>query len=85
MHLVFLNQYYPPDAAPTGVMLEGLVEGLLRDGHQVSVLCAAGGYAGKTQDDKTQDARQEDDSNVERKKIADSRKSTLRKLHCQLD
>ena len=65
MHLVFLNQYYPPDAAPTGVMLEGLVEGLLRDGHQVSVLCAAGGYAGKTQDDKTQDARQEDDSNVE--------------------
>ncbi|MEI7954229.1 MAG: hypothetical protein WCJ66_03575 [Verrucomicrobiota bacterium] len=65
MHLVFLNQYYPPDAAPTGVMLEGLVEGLLRDGHQVSVLCAAGGYAGKTQGDTTQDARQEDDSNVE--------------------
>jgi len=46
MHLVFLNQYYPPDAAPTGVMLEGLVEGLLREGHEVSVLCAAGGYAG---------------------------------------
>jgi glycosyltransferase involved in cell wall biosynthesis len=46
MHLVFLNQYYPPDAAPTGVMLKALVEGLLEDGHEVTVLCAAGGYAG---------------------------------------
>jgi len=47
MRLVFLNQYYPPDAAPTGVMLEDLVEQLLRDGHEVSVVCAAGGYAGR--------------------------------------
>jgi hypothetical protein len=45
MHLVFLNQYYPPDAAPTGVMLEGLVQGLVDAGHEVTVLCAAGGYA----------------------------------------
>jgi glycosyltransferase involved in cell wall biosynthesis len=45
MHLVFLNQYYPPDAAPTGVMLEDLVQGLLADGHEVSVICSAGGYA----------------------------------------
>lgn len=47
MHLVFLNQYYPPDAAPTGVMLAGLVQGLIEAGHEVSVLCAAGGYAGR--------------------------------------
>lgn len=46
MHLVFLNQYYPPDAAPTGVMLEAVVERLVADGHQVTVICAAGGYAG---------------------------------------
>lgn len=46
MHLVFLNQYYPPDAAPTGVMLEGLAQGLIDAGHEVTVLCAAGGYAG---------------------------------------
>ena len=46
MHLVFLNQYYPPDAAPTGVMLEAVVEELARQGHTVTVLCAAGGYAG---------------------------------------
>lgn len=46
MHLVFLNQYYPPDVAPTGVMLEGVVQGLVREGHEVTVICAAGGYAG---------------------------------------
>lgn len=46
MRVVFLNQYYPPDAAPTGVMLEGVVERMIADGHEVIVLCAAGGYAG---------------------------------------
>jgi hypothetical protein len=46
-HLVFLNQYYPPDVAPTGVMLEGVVRQLVRDGHAVTVLCAAGGYGGQ--------------------------------------
>ena len=45
--MVFLNQYYPPDAAPTGVMLEAVVERLVQDGHEVTVLCASGGYAGK--------------------------------------
>jgi glycosyltransferase involved in cell wall biosynthesis len=46
MHLVFLNQYYPPDAAPTGVMLEAVAEECARLGHEVTVICAAGGYAG---------------------------------------
>jgi colanic acid biosynthesis glycosyl transferase WcaI len=46
MHLVFLNQYYPPDAAPTGVMLQAVVEQLAADNHTVTVICAAGGYAG---------------------------------------
>lgn len=46
MHLVFLNQYYPPDAAPTGVMLEAVAEELVRQGHEVTVICAEGGYAG---------------------------------------
>ena len=45
MHLVFLNQYYPPDVAPTGVMLEGVVTELAKEGHKVTVLCASGGYA----------------------------------------
>ncbi len=45
MHLVFLNQYYPPDAAPTGVMLDSVVRHLADEGHEVTVLCAPGGYA----------------------------------------
>ncbi len=45
MHLVFLNQYYPPDAAPTGVMLQAVAEECARQGHQVTVICADGGYA----------------------------------------
>lgn len=45
MHLVLINQYYPPDLAPTGWMLEGVAEGLVRAGHRVTVICAAGGYA----------------------------------------
>ncbi len=61
MHLVFLNQYYPPDAAPTGVMLEAVAERLVADGHGVTVLCAAGGYAGercKTTRRKTQEEKE---------------------------
>lgn len=46
MHLVLINQYYPPDEAPTGVMLEAVAEQLVAAGHQVTVLCSAGGYAG---------------------------------------
>ena len=49
MHLVFLNQYYPPDAAPTGMMLEAVVERLVENGHEVTVLCADGGYAEDSQ------------------------------------
>jgi hypothetical protein len=45
MKIVFLNQYYPPDAAPTGVMLEAVVVELAAQGHEVTVLCAEGGYA----------------------------------------
>jgi len=45
LKIVFLNQYYPSDAAPTGVMLEGVVGCLIKDGHEVTVLCASGGYA----------------------------------------
>lgn len=46
MHLVFLNQYYPPDVAPTGLMLEAVAECLVDKGHEVTVLCAEGGYGG---------------------------------------
>ena len=47
MHFVFLNQYYPPDVAPTGVMLRAVAEELAEAGHGVTVLAAAGGYGGR--------------------------------------
>jgi hypothetical protein len=46
MKIVFLNQYHPPDAAPTGVMLAAVAEELAAQGHEVTVICAEGGYAG---------------------------------------
>jgi len=46
MHILFINQYFPPDGAPTGLMLERVAEELAEQGHEVTVLCAEGGYAG---------------------------------------
>lgn len=51
MEFVFLNQYYPPDAAPTGTMLERVVEELVKAGHGVTVICAKGGYASRDAED----------------------------------
>ncbi|MEI6536517.1 MAG: glycosyltransferase family 4 protein [Verrucomicrobiaceae bacterium] len=45
MRYLLLNQFYPADAAPTGVVLEALAERLAEQGHTVKVLCGAGGYA----------------------------------------
>ncbi|MFC7338126.1 glycosyltransferase family 4 protein [Haloferula chungangensis] len=45
MKLVLINQYFPPDEAPTGLMLESVAEVLAQQGHSVTVLCSAGGYA----------------------------------------
>lgn len=47
MRVVVLNQYYPPDVAPTGVMLAGVVSRMVAEGHEVTVLCAGGGYGGQ--------------------------------------
>ena len=47
MNFVFLNQYYPPDAAPTGTMLVRVVQKIVEAGHEVTVVCAKGGYASK--------------------------------------
>ncbi|WP_193212274.1 glycosyltransferase [Luteolibacter marinus] len=44
-----MNQYYPPDEAPTGLMLEAVAAALVAAGHRVTVLCAEGGYAGKSE------------------------------------
>jgi len=55
-NIIFLNQYYPPDGAPTGVMLRAVAERLLKDGHQVTVFCASWGYSAEVKDGSRQDA-----------------------------
>jgi colanic acid biosynthesis glycosyl transferase WcaI len=45
MRIVIINQYYPPDNAPTGRMLEAVASVLVRSGHEVTVLCSASDYA----------------------------------------
>jgi len=46
-HFVFINQYYPPDLAPTGVMLRDVAEKMVARGIRVTILCSKGGYSGK--------------------------------------
>ncbi len=56
MHIFLINQYYPPDDAPTGLMLESVANSLAEQGHEVTVLCSAGGYAGNLQPERADDA-----------------------------
>ncbi len=44
MHFLFLNQYFPPDPAPTGALLGELAEELERTGHRVTRVSAAQDY-----------------------------------------
>jgi len=44
MRVLFLNQYFPPDPAPTGVLLRELAEELERAGHAVDFVAARQDY-----------------------------------------
>ena len=44
MRVLFLNQYFPPDAAPTGVLLRELADELERAGHTVDFVAARQDY-----------------------------------------
>jgi glycosyltransferase involved in cell wall biosynthesis len=46
MRFLLLNQYYPPDVAPTGQYLHDLARSLVGRGHQVKVLCSRRSYNG---------------------------------------
>lgn len=46
MHVVLVNQFWPPDAAPTGIVLSDVARGLAARGHAVTVLCSRAMYAG---------------------------------------
>lgn len=44
MHILFLNQYFPPDPAPTGLHLRELADSLVSDGHTVDFVYASPEY-----------------------------------------
>jgi colanic acid biosynthesis glycosyl transferase WcaI len=46
MNIVLLNQFYPPDVAPTGHYLHDLACALVARGHRVTVLASRHAYAG---------------------------------------
>ncbi len=46
MKILLLNQFFPPDLAPTGQMAADLAEDLVGIGHEVTVLASRGNYLG---------------------------------------
>jgi glycosyltransferase involved in cell wall biosynthesis len=46
VRLLLLNQFYPPDPAPTGRVLHDLARALVARGHEVQVLCSRHSYHG---------------------------------------
>jgi glycosyltransferase involved in cell wall biosynthesis len=46
MRFLLINQFYPPDHAPTGKYLHDLARVLVRRGHQVKVICSRRSYDG---------------------------------------
>jgi colanic acid biosynthesis glycosyl transferase WcaI len=46
LRLLLINQFYPPDAAPTGQHLHEVARCLADRGHRVTVLCSRGSYDG---------------------------------------
>ena len=46
MRIVLLNQFYPPDVAPTGRYLHDLARALVAQGHHVTVIASRHAYGG---------------------------------------
>lgn len=46
MRFILLNQFFPPDMAPTGQYLRDLARVLVQRGHQVKVICSRRSYDG---------------------------------------
>jgi glycosyltransferase involved in cell wall biosynthesis len=44
MHILFLNQYFPPDPAPTGILLREVADRLCDSGHTVDFVAARQDY-----------------------------------------
>lgn len=54
MKVLLVNQFFPPDLAPTGVVLRDLAGVLAARGHSVTVLCSRHSYAGSVAEDVSQ-------------------------------
>ncbi len=48
MKILLINQYYPPDTAPTGRYLHDLAKALVQRGHEVSAVCSRRAYNGES-------------------------------------
>ena len=46
MRILFLNQYFPPDPAPTGILFREIADDLERNGHTVDFVDAGIDYRG---------------------------------------
>lgn len=46
MNILLINQYYPPDTAPTGQYLHDLAKALTARGHEAQVFCSRRAYNG---------------------------------------
>ncbi|HVX66137.1 MAG TPA: glycosyltransferase family 4 protein [Bryobacteraceae bacterium] len=46
MNVLLLNQFFAPDAAPTGQLLADVADEVARRGHSVTVICARSSYSG---------------------------------------
>lgn len=57
MRILFINQFFWPDAAATGQFLEDLVRHLAAAGHEVTVICSANRYAAASPDTPAPPAR----------------------------
>jgi glycosyltransferase involved in cell wall biosynthesis len=58
MKLTLINQYYPPDLAPTGHLAASLADHRVDLGDEVTVITSAGGYAGsEAPSDSTRDTK----------------------------
>jgi glycosyltransferase involved in cell wall biosynthesis len=52
MNVFLVNQFYPPDLAPTGLLLRDAARALAERGHAVTVICSGQTYArGQAQED----------------------------------
>ncbi|MBB6143671.1 glycosyltransferase involved in cell wall biosynthesis [Silvibacterium bohemicum] len=45
MRILLLNQFFWPDSSPTSQLLTDVAKEFVREGHEVSVICADGNYA----------------------------------------